>query len=337
MGYYRSIITHNDFDGLVSAAIVSLALNINRVYFAGPNSIEQRRISVTERDVVCDLPYPAECGLWFDHHQGNVMSLELRGISLKDIAGEFKTEPSCARVVYNFFLDTQRLRESLSVEIGPLPAHLEQTVAAADIIDSFAYPDIESWRQETPARVIDCAIKSQEGPPSQTNQFLRALIEKIKRFPLGEIAGDPLIREHFQRYRDKEEKILQLIKGSLYFLEEDRERELIIIDLTRHARKPSIIKNLAFLLYPQALAVIEVQNLFSQGVKTNDLSFSMALGFVLNNREHKKDVGEIMRRLNIGDGHPGAGSGIVRCRSKREMLSKKESILRAIFSTWQQM
>ena len=39
----------------------------------------------------------------------------------------------------------------------------------------------------------------------------------------------------------------------------------------------------------------------------------------------------------MGDGHPGAGSGIIRCRSKKEMLAKKEAILKEIFSLWHHM
>jgi oligoribonuclease NrnB/cAMP/cGMP phosphodiesterase (DHH superfamily) len=335
--YYKTIITHNDFDGVVSGAIVSIALGINRIIFTGPNAIEQRKVSITERDIVCDLPYPAECGMWFDHHQGNVMALELRGLAISDIAGEFKPEPSCARVVYNYFLDTHRLISKVHCETIPLPKHLEQTVQAADIIDSFAYPDIDSWRQETPGKVVDYSIKSQEGPPSQTNQYLRTLIDKVKKMPLDEIAQDPVVRQHFLKYRDREEKILQLIQEAAYFLPEDKNKEIVIIDLTHHSRKPRIIKNLAFILYPHAQAVIEVQNLFSQGTKTNNLNFSMALGFALNSLEHNKDVGEIMRLLNMGDGHPGAGSGIIRCRSKKEMLAKKETILKEIFRSWQQM
>ena len=34
-----------------------------------------------------------------------------------------------------------------------------------------------------------------------------------------------------------------------------------------------------------------------------------------------------MRTLNIGDGHPGAAAGTVRCASKQEMLKKKEGFV----------
>jgi hypothetical protein len=61
------------------------------------------QITITEQDVVCDLPYPLQCGLWFDHHEGNVQELEYRKIDPKSIPGRFDLKPSCSRVVYEYF------------------------------------------------------------------------------------------------------------------------------------------------------------------------------------------------------------------------------------------
>ena len=55
---YEKIITHNDFDGLISAVICSHALGVDFVQFAGPRTVSDARISITMNDVVCDLPYP---------------------------------------------------------------------------------------------------------------------------------------------------------------------------------------------------------------------------------------------------------------------------------------
>ena len=62
------IITHNDFDGVVSAALCSAAFGCDRFVFTGPNAIARAEISITTDDAVCDLPYPLECGAWFDHN-----------------------------------------------------------------------------------------------------------------------------------------------------------------------------------------------------------------------------------------------------------------------------
>ena len=98
MGFER-IITHGDFDGIVCAALCSLLEDCSRFVFAGPNTITRSEISIGSSDIVCDLPYPLECGLWFDHHSGNREAVKLRGIDPDSIAGRFDPQPSCARVV----------------------------------------------------------------------------------------------------------------------------------------------------------------------------------------------------------------------------------------------
>jgi len=74
--------------------------------------------------------------------------------------------------------------------------------------------------------------------------------------------------------------------------------------------------------------------MFRQKRKTNDLAFSMSLSPSLELGSSEKDVGEIMRSLNMGDGHRGAGAGRVQCKSKAEMMKQKEQILQKILCMW---
>jgi hypothetical protein len=130
--------------------------------------------------------------------------------------------------------------------------------------------------------------------------------------------------------------MMRIIEQSATFLPLDRKREMVILDLTGYKRRPDIVKNLAYLVFPEVLSVLEVHNLHDKGVKTNHLSFSLSLSINLHQMEHKKDVGEIMRSLNIGDGHKGAAGGTVYCASKAEMLKKKEQVTEEIFRLWEE-
>ncbi len=69
-------------------------------------------------------------------------------------------------------------------------------------------------------------------------------------------------------------------------------------------------------------------------MKSNHLGVSMSLSIKANRQKGKKNIGEIMRILNMGDGHPGAAAGTIRCKSKQEMLKKKKEILNQIFKLW---
>jgi oligoribonuclease NrnB/cAMP/cGMP phosphodiesterase (DHH superfamily) len=320
---YEKIITHNDFDGVVSASLCAWVLKVERIIFAGPLTIAKSQITITERDVVCDLPYPLQCGLWFDHHEGNLQELGYRGIDPKSIPGRFDLKPSCSRVVYEYF--SERIE---------FHSRFIQSVEEADIIDSFSYSSIEDWKKETPGKVIDLTLKARFQSMEDQVTFMRNLVQQLRDCPIEEVSRLPFVLKRLKQYREEEGRVLRIIQASSFFFELDKLKEVVVIDLTAYHRRPHLIKNLAFLIYPEALAVLEVYNLTEQGVKSNHLGISMSLSINANRQAQTKNIGEIMRTLNIGDGHPGAAAGTIRCKSKQEMLKKKKEILSQIFKLW---
>jgi len=321
---YDKIITHNDFDGIVSASLCSWALKIQKVVFAGPLTVARSQITITEKDVVCDLPYPLQCGLWFDHHEGNLQELALRKIDLQSIPGRFDLKPSCSRVVYEYFSGREEL-----------PSYFLEAVEEADIIDSFSYSSIEDWRRETPGRALSLTLNVPFPSVEDQASHMRNLVQQLRDRSLEEVSHLDFVQKRLKQYREEEGRVLKMIRDTSSFMEQDEKKELVVIDLTRYQRRPRLIKNLAFLIYPEALGVLEVSNLMDhQGVKSNHLGLSMALSIKGNRQDQSKNIGEIMRVLNIGDGHPGAAAGTVRCQSKQEMLKKKKELLERIFRIW---
>ena len=323
-GHYDKIVTHNDFDGIVSASLCAWVLKIQKVIFVGPLIIARSQITITEKDVVCDLPYPLQCGLWFDHHEGNLQELALRKIDPKSIPGRFDSKPSCSRVVHEYF--------SERVE---LPFYFLKAVEEADIIDSFSYASIEDWRTENPGRVVDSTLKVSFQTAADQASYMRNLVQQLRDRSLEEVSHLTFVQKGLKQYQEEEGRMLRIIRDSSYFIEQDEKKEVVVVDLTPYQRRPHLIKNLAFLVYPEALGVLEVYNLTDhQGIKSNHLGFSMSLSIKGNRKDQTKNIGEIMRTLNIGDGHPGAAAGTVRCKSKQEMVKKKKELLEQIFKLW---
>jgi hypothetical protein len=321
---YEKIVTHNDFDGIVSASLCSWVLRIQKVMFAGPMTIARSQITITQKDVVCDLPYPLQCGLWFDHHEGNLQELMLRKIDVQSIPGRFDLRPSCSRVVYEYFSEREEF-----------PSYFIKAVEEADVIDSFSYSSIEDWRRETPGKVIDSTLKVLFQSVEDQSSYMRNLVQQLRDRSIEEVSRLDFVQKRLRQYRDEEGRMLRIIRDSSCFNEEDMKKEVVVIDLTSYQRRPHLIKNLAFLIYPEALGVLEVYSLTDhQGVKSNHLGLSMALSIHGNKKDQGKNIGEIMRTLNIGDGHPGAAAGTVRCQSKQEMLKKKKEYLGKIFRLW---
>ncbi len=318
--YYR-IVTHDDFDGVVSAALVGYFLEIEKIAFAGPGDITNSRISTGASDIVCDLPYPLECGMWFDHHEANLEDVALRGIEQETISGLRKPAQSCARVILEYFETEYEIDEEL-VEI----------VEASDRIDSYAYESIEDWRAERPENEIDRAIKLKAGTPAERREFLRWLVLSLMDESLETVAAQGDVTQRAELFRAEEEQMLKIIRQHLEYLGD--EREIILLDFSGHTRRVSVVKNLAQLFTPQALAVLQINSLFNRQVKINDLVFSMSLTITGTHHPARRDLGEIMRQLNIGSGHAGAASGLLRSRSKQEMLKAKERTLKAILDHW---
>ena len=318
---YQRIVTHDDFDGVVSAALAGYFLEIESLAFAGPGDITRSAISTGAEDVVCDLPYPLSCGMWFDHHEANLEEVALRGIDPAAIAGSHTPAPSCARVILDYFAEDYEIDREI-----------ETMAAAADKIDAFAYESVEDWRRKTPAAAIDCSIKLKSGRPAERWAYLRQLTARLMDEPLEQVAEREEIIKRAREFEDEEAQMLKIIEQVLSF--PDETKQIILLDFTSHNRRVAVVKNLAQLLAPEALAVLEVKNLFERGVKTNDLSLSMSLTIAGTHSAGQKDLGEIMRVLNIGSGHAGAASGMVRSKNKAEMLKAKERISGEILKRW---
>ncbi len=324
---FKRIVTHNDFDGIVSGAICSLVSGCDHFVFTGPNSIARAEVSVGPSDVVTDLPYPLDCGMWFDHHPGNLDAVKLRGIDPATIPGRFAEKPSCARVVFEYFTE----------DGFEFPPHIAATVEEADTIDSFDYRNVAEWREETPGKLVDMSIKSDFRDFREQTRFLQHLTGMVRDMLLTDIASDEDIAARIENYRAGEEKMMKLITESVSFLKEDKDRELIVMDFTHHKRRPRVIRNLAYMLYPEALGAMTINSLFRRGTKTNDLSISISLSMNMTGRDHGKDMGEIMRELDIGDGHTGAAAGTIQCHSKDMMLREKKRALDEIWAMWKKM
>lgn len=319
----EKIVTHDDFDGVVCAALCSLAEGIERFRFSSPGSILDTHLGIGPDTIVCDLPHHPEAGLWFDHHAGNLEDYQLKGGDPQSIRGAFAPEKSCARVIYKYYAG--------KVEF---PDFIPETVREADVIDSFDFQGLEDWQKETPGKLIADSLRVSFPTLRDRDGYLRHLIRQVRAVPLEGVLSEPQVRARIDFYRSEAEKSRALIGRLASFLPKDPGREIILLDTTALKHSPVLIKSLAFLEFPDAVAVLEVKSLFRQKRKTNDISFSMSLSPRVDEGSSKKDVGEIMRSLNIGDGHRGAGAGRVPSGSKAEMIKRKEQVLAAIQDLW---
>ena len=96
---YR-LLTRSDMDGLVCAVLLKELGILGEIEFHHPKDVQDGKISVTDRDILTNLPYVSGCAFCFDHHASEALRNDGRatpGYILKPDA------KSAARVVYDYY------------------------------------------------------------------------------------------------------------------------------------------------------------------------------------------------------------------------------------------
>ncbi len=315
---YSRVIAHSDFDGIASASLCVLLYGDMEIKFTGPMDINMRKFPISNSDIIVDLPYGSSAGLWFDHHEGNTEDVRLMGTDPDSIPGKRMVYPSCTGLIYDTFKDT-----------FAFPAFIPELVAGVNRVDSFSYANIADWRKETPDRIIDLAIKTEFPRHSDSFVFMKDMVYRISEKPVGEIIKEKDILAYYQKTKENEERAVQLIDKFLK-VQDPETKKILLLDFSDFKSPVRINRSLAFLKEPTAHVIIAILPLFNNGVKSTDLMFSMSLAI---GAPETYDLGDIVRSLNIGDGHRGAASGKVESKGKAEMLKNKDRTLEKILQS----
>jgi len=311
------ILAHGDFDGIVSAALVGLWTGIDFVFFTGPESLRRNTIGV--QDIVCDLPHPGvECRAWFDHHQSNIEEAEEMGWSVGE--GAAYEAPSAARVIFDHLKDRVAF-----------PSFMADTIVATDRVDTMDYATIDDWLAETAENILNSTIFLSGEDMQQARRYMWRLITMIQEKPLYEVADNPEVIERYQRSQEHArrasetiERVGQLVAGG----------EICLLDFSEMKVAPRFSKNLAYIVHPEATAVLQIASVVQGGRKTNDLRLSLSLNPFLQQPTTKHNVAEIMEKLELGGGHPAAAGGKLAASSKDERLKLKAQVITDIERLW---
>src|SRR4051794_21951060 len=114
------IITRGDFDGLVSTVLLTEVEKIGEIRMVHPKDAQDGKVPADAQDIVVNLPYIKDCGMWFDHHVSESARMPA------EYKGRFEVAPSCARVIYNHYAKTH----------GDKFARYAEMLAACDKLDS---------------------------------------------------------------------------------------------------------------------------------------------------------------------------------------------------------
>ncbi|RME30813.1 hypothetical protein D6789_04485, partial [Candidatus Woesearchaeota archaeon] len=172
---YDRIVTHTDFDGLISALLLQDAFGVQKVYFVEPWEIQEGRFTAQQGDIVCDLPYAKGCSLWFDHHASTAGDAD---------KGVHRLTPSCARLIFEELLPTH-----------PTLEKRRAIVDATDKIDTASFTKADLEHPGVYGK-LSMAIRSDD--KRKDDEFRRFLLNMLAFQSPEQVIEQPIIKKRVE-------------------------------------------------------------------------------------------------------------------------------------------
>jgi hypothetical protein len=275
------LVTRADWDGLVSAVLLTTVEQIEAIQFAYPKDIQDGKVNVADNSIVVNLPYHPNAALWFDHHASEE-DLAVPMTAFTAIKGKFGLAPSAARLIYDYYGGDARL------------AKFADLLAATDRVDSaqLTQEDVLS-----PAGYILLAytVDPRSGLRGHDlEEYFLLLVDWLKTKAVDEILMLPEVKRLTERLKGDDHRFREaLLKHSRV------EGNLVITDF-RGMPIPAGNRYLVYTIYPQVNVSVRLYD----GRPGHS---SIAVGHSLFNRTCKVNVGKLLAEYG-GGGHVGAGT-----------------------------
>ena len=279
------LITRSDFDGLFCAVLLKQVEKIDEVIFAHPKDVQDGKVEVQKGDILTNLPYHPNCGVWFDHHS----SEESRVSKDVNVKGALEIAPSAARIVYKYYGGEKTFPKFAEI------------IEVVDRIDS-AQLSLEEIRNPQGWILLGYIMDPRTGLGryhhfriSNYNLMMK-FINLIQDQSLEEILSDEDVKERLDLYyKDQEAFIGHIQETSI------TEKNVVISDVRGHEAIPIGNRFMTYAVYPD----INVSIRISDGFKKQNTV--LAVAHSITNRTCQTDIGELMSQYG-GGGHKGAGT-----------------------------
>ncbi len=278
------VTTRADFDGLVSAALLTVVEDVDRYRFIEPGRIEPERPIITSEDLVANLPYLPGCAMWFDHHSSNKVNEEFRG--------SFWLAPSAARIIYDYYHSDQL-------------AEYDELVIDTDKIDA---AQLTADDVSNPRNYVLLSMTLDPNNEEDEPYWLHVIKLLIKN-DLRKTMSDPLVKQRCDEYRATNKKFHKLLKENSKVV-----GNVLVSDFAEMEDYKAGNRFLPYALYPEI-------NVWINAAVHPGNKVKISVGNSIFNLTSKVNVGELMSYYG-GGGHQGAGSCRVKPSDYRATLEE---------------
>ncbi|HEV8433480.1 MAG TPA: exopolyphosphatase, partial [Thermoanaerobaculia bacterium] len=288
--------TRGDLDGLTSAVIITMKEPIDDITLVHPQDITDKRVKITKNDVLANLPYHPEAGIWFDHH----LLTESNEKPPEDFKGRYAVAPSAARLVYDYYLERDPNDEKLK-DLATL-VHETDRLDSAQLTPS----DVEDPRGYI---LLGYTIDSRSGLGAFADYF-KKLVDWLKTMSIDDVLAQPEVAQRIERLRRDQEDFKTLLQRNSFTL-----NNVVITDLREIKQLPTGNRFLVYTLFPEQNVSLRVHwGPYHESVIA-------AVGHSIFNRTCNTSVGELMSRWG-GGGHRGAGTCVLPLESAAEAIDE---------------
>ncbi len=279
------LVTRGDLDGLTSAVIITLKEPVDDILLVHPQDITDKRADIRSDDILANVPYHPNCGMWFDHH----LLTDSNERPPEQYKGRWRTALSAARLVYEYYIEQE--------PDDPALLRLATLVDETDRLDGaqLTPEDVENPRDYI---LLGYTIDSRTGLGGFDDYF-RKLVGWLKTMSIAEVLAQPEVQERIDRIRNEAADFRRLLARNSFRL-----NNVVITDLREIDRLPAGNRFLVYTLFPDANVSLRVH----WGPTQN--SVVAAVGHSIFNRTCNTSVGELMSKYG-GGGHRGAGTCIL--------------------------
>lgn len=274
------IVTRPDFDGIVCAVLLRKAEDIDKdILWTEPNEIQKGQVNIFKDDIMANLPWSSDCGLWFDHHISNKPD--------KDFQGAFEIAPSAARVIYEYYKE----RKKLNNDYDELVLNTD-IIDAADLnIDQVRYPE------NYPYILLSMTIRNQD---YKDIPYWNKLIDLLMKADIDHVIADPEVKKRcynvikentaFERHLSTHTRIINQISITDF-------RPLDIV--------PEGNRFMTYSLFPETTASVKIRY-GSPKHQSGQKNVQLSIGHSIFNKKCNVNIGNLLTKYG-GGGHAGAG------------------------------
>ena len=274
----KRIVTNSDLDAITSCVLLRAVEPIGDVKFIDLDEI-RKGWKGEETDIAVNIPYVEGCGLWFEHHDSNVIT--------RPFAGRHESAPSAARVVYRFYAPAY----------GPILDRYDELLRETDKVDSaaFARDDILDPRRYV---LISHLISSQPVMDGTVEDNL-LLIRLLSEGPAEHALAHPTFARKAEAFLAN----LEMSKAAI-LQRMMREGNILIMDqrdLTEQERDLCNNKFLPYVLFDGADVLVRVKPL-----EANRTIVTVGFNIFSPDQRLRTHIGNFLKQFG-GGGHPKAG------------------------------